>query len=257
MPSLQPAFPSVEMHFVSLTPWLLEAKVIARISQTNPIRQNAPYTPFHSKSQRNLWCWRASYFFWLALLQKSHALFSSLQNSYCVNKVLLIPSGWLCRKAILAKLLYWVKVILLKTSHNCFSLLSLILSTGNLASLSQDSAFCEGRISWPKVRNSVNARGIWPGISLSQLLYFWPRSKENGKIEENQNRWEFIVRVACPRVLITLSAKSPRHGAGPWGGGRESSSAGRVARPTLLTGGWTGSHSSKGCRESTGSWHWK
>lgn len=90
------------------------------------------HTPFHCKSQSNLWCWRASYFFWLALLEKKwHALFSSLQDSYCVNKVLLIPSGWLCRKTTLAKLLVWVKVILLQTAHNCFSLL--MLSTGNSA----------------------------------------------------------------------------------------------------------------------------
>lgn len=137
--------------------------------------------------------------------KESHALFSSLQNSYCVNKVLLIPSGWLCRKAVLAKLLVWVKVILLKTGHNCFSLLSLILSTGNIANLSQDSAFCEGRISWPKVRNSVNARGIWPGVSLSQLLYFWPCSKENGKIEENQNRWEFNDSYALQSTHYSIS----------------------------------------------------
>lgn len=130
-------------------------------------------------------------FFLAGLATKLHALFSSLQNSYCVNKELLTPSGWLCRKAILAKLLVWVKVILLKTGHNCFSLLSLILSTRNIANLSQDLAFWESRISWPKVRNSVNARGIWPGVSLSQLLYFWPHSEKNGKMEENQNRWEF------------------------------------------------------------------
>lgn len=145
----------------------------------------------HSKPQRNLWCWRASYFFWLALLWKSHALFSSLQNSSCVNKVLLIPSGWLCRKAILTKLLVWAEIILLKTGHNCFSLLSLMLSTGSTANSNQDLVSCEGRISWPEVRNSVNTRRIWPGLFLSQLLYFWPCSKEKGKIEESQNKWVF------------------------------------------------------------------
>lgn len=99
----------------------------SNISPTNRIRQKHSVLSVSLHLPSDLVMLEGRLFLLAGLATKLHALLPSLQISYCVNKVLLTPSGWLCRKAILAKLLVWVKVILLKTGHNCFSLLSLIL----------------------------------------------------------------------------------------------------------------------------------
>lgn len=168
--------------------------------------------------------------------KKWHALFSSLQDSYCVNKVLLIPSGWLCRKTILAKLLVWVKVILLKTTHNCFSLLSWMLSTGNSAKfepglgvLRWQDKLAKGK-EFSKCRGNLTWRFFEPASVFLTLLW------REWKTWENQTRWEFNGSY--------FFSRSPSPGAAP-----EGSSPPQQGLLTLL--------SSKGWRQAPGSWHWK
>lgn len=186
------------------------------------MRQNAPYSHFIPNPKES--CDVGGQVISLGWpCYKNHMLYFLLYRIHIVLiKYCWFPLADSAGKLFLAKLLVWVKVILHKTGHNCFGLLSWMLSTGNIASLSQNLAFCEGRTSWPKVKNSVNARGIWPGSSMSQLLYSWPCSKENGKIRKSK-QMRVLQDLHAPKYSLLHQPSPPAVVLGPL---RSSSSAG-------------------------------
>lgn len=169
--------------------------------------------------------------------KKWYALFSSFQDSYCVNKVLLIPSGWLCRKTVLAKLLVWVKVILLKTAHNCFSLSSLMLSTGNSAKFESGLGVLHWQEKLTKGKEFSKCRGnlTWHFFEPASvfLTLLWREWEDMRKSKQ----WEFNGGQST-RYSISWG---PQPWSSPWG------TLSWLSSSTFLQRLGTGNRS----------WHWK